>query len=213
MFPRTSAANTARSLATLDDVFKRGSKASDSAASGDDAGALKVEPVGRVSPAKGKATPKRREAEARRRTTVVEQAGGRGGRRETRQQYAQRRAAMQRGDENALPSRDRGPVRRFARDFVDSRRTVLGYFLPVGVPIMVLSLLPLTQVIAQLALWVFFFAVAIDSMLMVRKLRREVTTRFPDESTRGLGMYALSRASMMRRLRLPKPRVERGDKI
>jgi hypothetical protein len=120
---------------------------------------------------------------------------------------------MLRGDESALPARDRGPARRFVRDYVDSRRTVASLFIPVGLPIMVLSVLPGIQLIAELLLWAFFIAIIVDSVLMSRRVRREVSNRFPGEPTHGLGLYAVTRAMQLRRLRMPKPRVARGAKI
>lgn len=124
-----------------------------------------------------------------------------------------RRQAMLRGDENALPARDRGPARRFVRDYVDSRRTVASLFIPVGLPIMVLSVLPGVALIAEILLWVFFIAIIVDSVLMSRRVRREVSQRFPGEQTKGLGLYAVTRAMQLRRLRMPKPKVARGAKL
>lgn len=171
-------------------------------------------------PGKGKATPKRREAEARRRTSVIAQGSrgagrsGRGGR-ESREQYALRRDAIKRGDESALPARDRGPVRRFVRDYVDSRRSIASLFMPVGLPIILLSYtgIPLFQLLGVIALWVFVVGVVVDSAIMTRGIRREVTIRFPGESTKGLGFYAITRALQFRRVRLPAPRVSKGAKI
>jgi hypothetical protein len=170
-------------------------------------------------PGKGKATPKRREAEARRRTSVIAQGSrgagrGRGGR-ESREQYALRREAIKRGDESALPARDRGPVRRFVRDYVDSRRSIASLFMPVGLPIILLSYtgIPLFQLLGVIALWVFVVGVVVDSAIMTRRIRREVSIRFPGESTKGLGFYAITRALQFRRVRLPAPRVSKGAKI
>lgn len=42
---------------------------------------------------------------------------------------ARQREAMASGDERYLPVRDKGPVRRFARDYVDSRWCVAEFFL------------------------------------------------------------------------------------
>jgi Protein of unknown function (DUF3043) len=200
-------------------VFKRSSKsATDQLEPADSTAPGRAEAA--ASPSKGKATPKRRDAQALRRTSVIASGsrGVRGARsaragRETREQAAVRRQAMLRGDENALPARDRGPARRFVRDYVDARRTVVSLFLPIGFPIIVLSLLPGIQLFAELALWLFFLAVAVDSVLMARRIRRVVASRFPGESTRGLGLYAVTRAMQIRRLRMPKPRVERGAKV
>lgn len=192
-------------------MFRRSPKPSSAAEQTDSALALKSEPAG-----KGKATPKRREAEARRRTSVIAQ-GGRGGRagRETREQYALRREALKRGDESALSPRDKGPVRRFVRDYVDSRRSIASLFMPVGLPIIMLSYTPVPalRLLGMLVLWAFVVGIVTDSLIMTARIRREVNKRFPGESTRGLGLYAVTRAMQFRRIRLPAPRVERGAKI
>lgn len=190
----------------METVFRRASTATDEVDNAT-AGLDNATPAG-----KGKATPRRRDAEARRRGSVVNQGGsGRTRGRESREQIAARRAALKRGDESALPTRDRGPVRRFVRDFVDARRSPATYFMPVGLPIFLLS---------YTAIWVFqvlsylvILALITDGVLITRRIRHEVATRFPKESTRGLGLYALTRAVQLRRLRIPGPRVSPGDKI
>jgi hypothetical protein len=48
---------------------------------------------------------------------------------------------------------------------------------------------------------------------MSRKIRKEVATRYPGESTKGLGMYGWLRSTQMRRMRAPAPQVQRGEKI
>ena len=187
----------------MEGVFRRTSTATDerTATTPDDAA-----PVG-----KGKATPRRRDAEARRRTSVINQ-GGRGGRgRESREQIAARREALKRGDESVLPARDRGPARRFVRDFVDARRSPATYFMPVGLPIFLLSY---TQIwVFQLLSYAVVLALFTDGVLITRRVRGEVATRFPKESSKGLGLYALTRAVQLRRLRIPGPRVSPGQKI
>ena len=42
------------------------------------------------------------------------------------------RNALMTGDDRYLPSRDRGPLRRFVRDWIDSRRTVGEFFIIIG---------------------------------------------------------------------------------
>lgn len=133
----------------------------------------------------------------------------------SREELAARREAMRRGDESALPARDRGPVRRFVRDYVDARRNVGGLFIPVGLPVIVLAYtrIPLLVVLGFLGLWGFVVGIIIDSFLLVRGVRKQVAIRFPNESTQGLSMYAITRAMQMRRLRMPAPRVTRGAKV
>ena len=189
----------------VESVFRRASTATDEPAvsAPDDATAV----------GKGKATPRRRDAEARRRTSVITQggSGGRGRGRQSREQIAARREALKRGDESVLPARDRGPARRFVRDFVDARRSPATYFMPVGLPIFLLSY---TQIwVFQLLSYAVVLALFTDGVLITRRVRHEVAARFPKESTRGLGLYALTRAVQLRRLRIPGPRVSPGQKI
>ncbi len=169
-----------------------------------------------VSPgAKGRATPKRREAEAARRTSVIAGSGGARGGRQSRTELAQRRAALRRGDESVLSARDRGPVRSFVRDYVDSRRNVVGLFIYIGVPCVLVTFVrlgPLTLI--GLSLLYGFIAVAIvDFILMLRGLGKAVAAKFPDQPRKGLNWYAVTRASQLRRSRIPAPKVERGTKV
>jgi hypothetical protein len=162
---------------------------------------------------KGRATPTRREAEAARRTSVI---GGTGttakGGRTSRSDSVGRREAMRRGDPSALSARDRGPVRAFVRDYVDSRRNVIGAFIYVGIPSIALaySHVSLLTLIGLGLLYAFVVAAIIDFVLMIRGLGRQLATRFPDQPRKGLGRYAMLRAMQLRRSRIPSPRVQRG---
>jgi hypothetical protein len=55
--------------------------------------------------------------------------------------------------------------------------------------------------------------VALDSALLVFKLRRQLATRFAGQSTKGAVGYGLLRSIQMRWLRLPKPQVKLGTKL
>jgi hypothetical protein len=173
-------------------------------------------------PTKGKATPKRREAEAARKVSAIGGSGravrgtGKGGRLSPEQARV-RREAMRRGDDSALPLRDRGPARRYARDYVDSRRNVLGLFVPVAVPVIVLGFVfphvKLVVTITTFALYAYILGSVFDSILMARAIRQQIAVRFPNEQTRGIGLYAAMRALQFRRMRMPGARVSRGAKI
>jgi hypothetical protein len=75
---------------------------------------------------KGRPTPKRKEAESKRKVSslapIVSKEQKRAAKALARQDRVAQRAAYMRGDESALPLRDRGPARRFVRNYVDSRR-------------------------------------------------------------------------------------------
>jgi Protein of unknown function (DUF3043) len=203
--------------ANLSDVFGRGTKEAAGVANpADPLGA------GGAAPTKGKATPKRREAEAARKVSAIGSSGrsargtGKGGRL-TPEQARLRREAMRRGDDSALPVRDRGPARRYARDYVDARRNVLGLFVPVAVPVILLGFVfPHVRVVVLIttfALYAYILGSVFDSILMAQAIRKQIAIRFPNESTRGIGLYSAMRALQFRRMRMPGARVARGAKL
>jgi hypothetical protein len=161
---------------------------------------------------KGRATPTRREAEAARRTSVIGGSVSSNSRSARASASTSRRAAMRRGDPSALSARDRGPVRAFVRDYVDSRRNVIGLFIYIGIPAIALaySHRPTLTVIGLGLLYAFVVVAVFDFFLMVRGLSKAVALRFPDQPRKGLGRYAMVRAMQLRRSRIPSPRVERG---
>jgi hypothetical protein len=168
---------------------------------------------------KGRPTPKRRDVESARKTFALAPAHSK--EEKARQKAAARaarvaqRAAYLRGDENALPLRDRGPVKKFVRNYVDSRRSIGEFFLPIIGVVLIISLFPyaLSAVIGVVLMYTVLFASIVDGILLSRKIKREVTARFPSDSLKGIGMYGWLRSTQMRRMRAPKPGVSAGDKI
>jgi hypothetical protein len=124
------------------------------------------------------------------------------------------RQALAGGDERYLPARDKGPIRRFARDFIDSRFNIAEFFLPMAVVILVLSMIrvPALQNIALLLWLVVIVLIVLDSIVTGVRLKKRLNERFPDDNKRGAVAYALMRSLQMRRLRLPKPQVKRGER-
>jgi hypothetical protein len=167
---------------------------------------------------KGRPTPKRSEAQTQRRsvanTPVTRKEAAKRQRNDRRVQMDKQRQALASGDERYLPARDKGPVRKFARDFVDSRFCIAEFFLPLAVIILVLSMvrIPQLQNIALL-LWLFVIVlIIVDSVTTAVRLKKRLNERFPSESKKGAVAYALMRTLQMRRLRLPKPQVKRGER-
>ncbi|TLQ48536.1 DUF3043 domain-containing protein [Streptomyces marianii] len=167
---------------------------------------------------KGRPTPKRSEAQTQRRraqsTPLDRKEAMRRQREARRTDLAKQREALAGGDERYLPPRDKGPVRRFVRDFVDSRFCIAEFFLPLAVVILVLSMIriPQLQNIAML-LWLgVIVMIVIDSIGIWFRLKKQLNERFPDEPKRGAVAYGLMRTLQIRRLRLPKPQVKRGER-
>jgi hypothetical protein len=171
---------------------------------------------------KGRPTPKRSEAQGRRQgpppppPTTRKEAY----KRMRAQQAARRTDARQgaaRGDESYLPARDRGPVRKLVRDVVDARRNVGSFFLVIAGVALVGTIAPSLQVRtgAMFILYGFFLVVIVDSVVLVRRIKKKVAERFPDgkQDTRGIALYGISRSTMVRRWRFPKPEVPLGADV
>jgi hypothetical protein len=95
---------------------------------------------------KGRPTPKRKEAEAARKISTLAPASTKAEKQRAKDaakasRIAQR-AAFLRGDESALPLRDKGPVKKYVRNYVDARRSIGEYFLPVIFIVLFLTLIP-----------------------------------------------------------------------
>ncbi|WP_428338417.1 DUF3043 domain-containing protein [Mycobacterium sp.] len=133
-----------------------------------------------------------------------------------RAQTAERRERMMSGDERYLLTRDQGPVRRYVRDIVDSRRNVLGLFMPAALGLMFFMFaVPQLQFYVSPAMLLLMAAMALDGLILGRKVARRVDEKFPEdpESRVKLGLYAASRASQMRRMRAPRPQVKHGASV
>lgn len=174
---------------------------------------------------KGRPTPTRREAEQRNRRPLVsgsvlkqnaskaERKAARRARREAiNAERAQQRQAMLTGDDKNLPPRDRGPARRWVRDYVDARRGLGEFFLLFALIALGMSLVrdPAIQLAATALLWSVMIAVAAESFLLRRKLKRETQARFGDKASGAAG-YGMLRSLQLRRTRLPRPQVARGQ--
>ena len=168
---------------------------------------------------KGRPTPKRKDAESKRKVSslapLVSKEQKRASKALSKESRIAQCAAYLRGDESALPARDRGPARRYVRNFVDTRRSIGEYFLPIIFVVLVLTLFPVAVIqIGAIALMYSVLVIAvIDGIFLSRKIRKAVEAKFPGTSTKGLGMYAWLRSTQMRRLRAPHPQVKVGDPI
>ncbi|GIG36668.1 DUF3043 domain-containing protein [Cellulomonas pakistanensis] len=197
-------------------------RSKDSTAPADQAPALTEEPLGTVElpGGKGRPTPKRKTAEAANRRPLVPQdrkAAAKEARAAQRAERDRQYAAMQTGDEKYMPAKDKGPVRRYIRQYVDARWSLGELFLPVAIVMLLLNML-LTSVSPELAflglvvLYLFIIAMVVDVVIMWRRLRKKLAAKFGDAGQqRGLMMYAVTRVFQIRRARLPKPQVKHGD--
>jgi hypothetical protein len=197
-------------------VFR--SRAKEEKAPADKAGVTDSKQTRDPQAPKGRPTPKRSEAQTQRRsvanTPTTRKEASKRQRDDRRSAMERQRAALASGDERYLPARDKGPVRKFARDFVDSRFCIAEFFLPLAVVILVLSMVRVgsLQNIALLLWLVVILMIVVDSVGIAIRLKKQLATRYPDLPKKGAVAYALMRTLQMRRLRLPKPQVKRGER-
>jgi Protein of unknown function (DUF3043) len=171
---------------------------------------------------KGRPTPKRSEVERRRRQPYTapptDKKAAAGQQRERRRAEQKRRMdAMRRGEEWALPAKDRGPVKALARDYVDSRRVIVSEYILFAVFALILLVFMLGA--AQNSATVLYLEVGIvaviglEAQFHATAVRRLARRRFPAESTRGIAWYVAKRSIRLRSSRIPPARVARGDAI
>ena len=165
--------------------------------------------------AKNRPTPKRRDQEAANYRPVVvtdRKAAAKADREKRRQAMATQRTAMVTGDEAGLPARDKGPERRYVRDYVDARISVGEFMLPVMLLVLLLSFVRTTWALTIVFVVVYgLLGVAIaDSFFMWRRLKRKLIAKFGTLPS-GLAMYSIMRTFQIRRTRMPRPQVKRGQ--
>ncbi len=184
-----------------------------------------AEPVKTVG--KGRATPKRKDAQARRLHPIVP-ADRKAARREARakrdEAWERQRRAMITGDERYLPARDKGPIRRYIRDYIDARYSIGELFMPSAILLLLITVgfsairgsqAPnLLAFYIMVGIYLLFFAAIFDALICWRLVRRRLYAKFGEERVRGEGMiiwYVFARCMNLRRWRQPAPQVARRE--
>ncbi len=165
--------------------------------------------------AKNRPTPKRRDQEAANKRPVVvtdRKAASRAERDARRASMAETRAALVTGDESKMPPRDKGPIKRYIRDYVDARFSLGEILLPTMLMALLLSFIK--EVWALTAVFVLVYGLIFltmgDAFLMWRKIKGQLQAKFGTVPS-GSMMYAVMRAYQIRRSRLPRPMNKRGE--
>ncbi|MCF8548623.1 MAG: DUF3043 domain-containing protein [Pontimonas sp.] len=168
-----------------------------------------IEPSG-----KGRPTPRRKDREAELKRPLVSN-----NRKEARARLAKERErarlGLANGEEKFLPLRDKGPQKKWVRDFVDARWNFGEFLIPIMFAVIIATFLPSLQAqfIAIVVLWSFFLITIIDAFVVGAGVRKGLRAKYgEDKVENGVRWYAAMRALQMRGLRLPKPQVKRGEK-
>lgn len=134
-----------------------------------------------------------------------------------RNQVAQKR--MESGEEQYLLPRDKGEVRRFVRNWVDSQRFLTEWVMPFALILLLFTFLgssnPTFANITSIVAMAFIAVFALEGIFLGRRCNNAVRLKFPNttEAGFGLGFYAYSRATQPRKWRTPRPQVERGASV
>jgi hypothetical protein len=163
---------------------------------------------------KGRPTPRRKDREAEHKRPLVTN-----NRKVARAKLAasreKARLGMANGEERFLPQRDKGPQRKWSRDYVDARWNFGEFLIPVMFAVIIATFLPSleAQFIAISVLWGFFILTVLDSIWVGNRVRKGLRAKYGvDNVENGVRWYSAMRALQMRGLRLPKPQVKRGEK-
>ncbi len=121
---------------------------------------------------------------------------------------------MKRGEEWALPARDRGEVRALARDYVDSRRVLISEYILFLILLLIVGVFVFgrtrnSSIVLYLELGIVAL-IALESLYHAMRVTRIARQRFPGTSTRGTTWYIAKRIVRMRSSRIPPARVGRG---
>lgn len=164
---------------------------------------------------KGRPTPRRRDQQAALRRPLVpadRKAAKSTSRDDQRKARIAQREAMARGDESALLPRDRGPVKRYIRNYVDARVRVGEIMLPLMLVIL-LGSVALSKVFGSsglLIVWVIAMCGVIDAAVMWQRCKKRIIALTGQKPPARSAFYAGMRAFQMRFTRMPKPQVARG---
>ena len=228
-----------------DNTDNAGAADAANAAAGASSGAEQQLPKG-YTPKKGRPTPKRadveraqgtlrgpmsapltrKEAKAKRRAEQATMSKEEIKAAKVREKAAKRKARrdaeklMMDGDERYLMERDKGPVRRYIRDWIDSRRFINNLFMPFALVLLLTLIIgqawPQVAAILSTITMAVLLVIFIEGILLGTRANKAVRAKFPDTKERigfGTAFYAYQRAAQMRRLRSPRPQVEVGAKV
>lgn len=165
---------------------------------------------------KGAPTPSRAQQEAARKRPLVpadRKAAARSSRAQQAEARERARIGLAAGDERYLPARERGPQKKYVRDYVDARFSIAELVIPLMVVVIFGTLIEnaLVQVTITLAMWGFLLLAIIDVIVITQVLRRKLAAKYGKDKVEKIGWYTFMRAIQLRPIRLPKPQVKRGQ--
>ncbi|KAB1660120.1 DUF3043 domain-containing protein [Pseudoclavibacter chungangensis] len=164
-------------------------------------------------------TPSRREREAANRRPLVPEDRKQAKREmqaQMRAKQAEAREGMARGDDRYLRPTERGPQKRFLRDYIDARFSLGEFLLPLMFLVIFATFLPSQQagIWAMAFIWVFLAIAIAEALIVANVIKRKITAVVGASNVeKGIILGTITRIMQLRPLRMPKARVKRGEKI
>lgn len=174
----------------------------------------KQEPQGKKGP-----TPSRREREAANRRPLVPEDRKQAKREmqaRMKAQQAEQREGMARGDDRYLRPTDRGPQKRFMRDYIDARFSLGELLLPLMFLVIFVTFVPSQQasVYAMGFIWLYLAIALAEAIIVANIIKKKIAEVVGRERVeKGIMLGTITRILQLRLLRMPKARVKRGEKI
>ncbi|VDG76652.1 Protein of uncharacterised function (DUF3043) [Actinobaculum suis] len=178
------------------------------------------------TPGKGRPTPKRKDVERRNRRPIISEKSTltreekkilkAEQRARSNEIYERQQKAMREGDEKNMPELHRGPIRRFARDCIDSRRHFATLVLPLLAIIFIgIFVLRANPVVMQYFVWGTYgllFVMLFDGWLAAYRARTLVAHKYgadkvPDRTISQMWV----RTFYPRRWRMPRTQCAIGE--
>ena len=171
------------------------------------------------SDGKGRPTPKRKQAQEARKQGLLVTGNDKAARKAERLRQNEARFAARtgllRGDERYFPAKDRGPVRKAVRDYVDSRRTIGEFFVPMAFVVILSGMIrnDTVRIFMTNAWLVMLIMLIVDCIFIGWRINVVIKREFPDKAARkGITFYAIMRGLQIRKFRIPPATVKAGGR-
>ena len=132
-----------------------------------------------------------------------------------RQMSTQDRAAADKKRQQQMAAADNLPERVLLRNYVDSRLSFAQFVWGIILLLLVMSIVAGRYPWLVMAVTVLMYATVLATIISVwwfwQGFKRELASRYPSASTKGLLMMMVSRMMMIPRMRQPAPVIKRGD--
>ena len=156
---------------------------------------------------KNRPTPTRQQAQAARKETLHPKLT-------KREAAAQDRAASEQRRRKDMLAVDNQPERVLMRNYIDARRSPTEFLWPVLMILLAASFFAKTPTLSFVVMglmWAMLLVAIVTVWWYWQGYKRELGSRYPSASTKGLVMMFASRMMSFRRIRNPAPTLKPGD--